>query len=492
ELRALCSPGSRTTGDGASAVTDHRGPSGRARGSAGRPPADLEMLLRQTPEGRDRYLDLLRVLSLGAVIIGHWLMAVVVFEPDGRAVTSNALAFLPWAAPVTWLLQVMSLFFFVGGAAHWYALRGLRARGGHSAEFVSARVTRLMWPTGAFLAVWVVVAVIAHVTGLHDGVVGVALRIAAQPLWFLAVYLGVILIAIPMLRLHDRFGVAVPVVMLALVAVADIGRIGFDLWYLGIANYVLCWALCHQLGYLYADGSLTRSRRSTGPLLFVMGLSALIALTTFGPYPVSMVGLPGAPFSNISPPSLALLVQASMLVGLVLIFAEPAGRWLVRPMVWIRVAKANAVAMTAFLWHLTAAFVVVGSLLLLGIGLPEPGSAAWWLSRPGWLAVLACVTTGLVVVFRRFEPVTRPPRVATARGAGSVVLTVAGTVFVAVGVLGYAVHGFLLEGGRSLRILGLELNTFGSGLAVVCGWLLVYAATRPVVPDTARPPERQG
>lgn len=34
-------------------------------------------LARATPAHRDRYVDLLRVASLGTVVVGHWLMAVV-------------------------------------------------------------------------------------------------------------------------------------------------------------------------------------------------------------------------------------------------------------------------------------------------------------------------------------------------------------------------------------------------------------------------------
>jgi hypothetical protein len=33
----------------------------------------------------------------------------------------------------------------------------------------------------------------------------------------------------------------------------------------------------------------------------------------------------------------------------------------------------------------------------------EPGTAAWWLTRPVWLSVLTMVTLGLVALFARFE-----------------------------------------------------------------------------------------
>ena len=46
-------------------------------------------LAARTPDSRDRYVDFLRVFSLGTVIVGHWLMAVLRVEggvapPIGR------------------------------------------------------------------------------------------------------------------------------------------------------------------------------------------------------------------------------------------------------------------------------------------------------------------------------------------------------------------------------------------------------------------------
>ena len=82
----------------------------------------------------------------------------------------------------------------------------------------------------------------------------------------------------------------------------------------------------------------------------------VIALTAYGPYPVSMVGLPGEPVSNMSPPTFALACQAAFVIGVALLLRGPLGRWLQRPRPWAVVVTANGWAMTAFLWHLTALF----------------------------------------------------------------------------------------------------------------------------------------
>src|SRR3954465_11093579 len=100
-------------------------------------------LAARTPASRDRYVDFLRVLSLGVVIIGHWLMAVLFVSPDGQVPAANLLAIMPRLQPLTWLFQVMPLFFFVGWFAHAVALRREPSYG----EFIRARASRLLTPT---------------------------------------------------------------------------------------------------------------------------------------------------------------------------------------------------------------------------------------------------------------------------------------------------------------------------------------------------------
>ena len=85
--------------------------------SAGRPglwQTALQMA-EQTPTTRNRYVDLLRALSIFAVILGHWLVAATQVR-DGVLVGENMLAVAPWTQWLTWVFQVM-LGFFLKGAA---------------------------------------------------------------------------------------------------------------------------------------------------------------------------------------------------------------------------------------------------------------------------------------------------------------------------------------------------------------------------------------
>src|SRR5919197_1041004 len=130
-------------------------------------------LAARTPDSRDRYVDFLRVFSLGTVIVGHWLMAVLLVGDNGAITAGNALAIMPTLQPLTWVFQVMPLFFLVGGFSHATALR----RGGAYSEFIRSRAARLLIPTAVFGAVWLTVAVVVELAGRDDGMLRLATRV---------------------------------------------------------------------------------------------------------------------------------------------------------------------------------------------------------------------------------------------------------------------------------------------------------------------------
>ncbi|WP_426507903.1 acyltransferase family protein [Dactylosporangium sp. McL0621] len=428
---------------------------------------------------RNRYVDLLRVVSLGVVIAGHWLMVIV--EPTATGVrATNTLAVLPGLQPVTWLLQVMPVFFLVGGFSHATAIASVRRRGGGYADFVRSRAGRLLRPTAVFVGLWLAVALAVEAAGHDQGLLRLAMRTVAQPLWFLGVYLGIVALAPPLHRLHRALGRRawlVPAGLGAAAALVDVLRFAFEVPMVAYLNVAFVWLAVHQLGYLYADARL--GRRAAG-LLAGLGLAATVALTTAGPYPVSMVGLPGAPVSNMSPPTLALLTHAAWLVGLALLLRAPAARWLERPRVWAAVIRANGAAMTAFLWHLTVLFAVLGGLLALGVAGPPVGSAAWWGLRPLWIAALALLTLAVVSVLRWADR----PRRASIGGPGrpGTVAAIGGAVLCTLGVLGLSAVGFGgILAGRTAMLVVVPVTPASAATAVAVGGLLLWLSRGPGV-----------
>ncbi|WP_140158046.1 acyltransferase family protein [Micromonospora sp. NBS 11-29] len=425
----------------------------------------LRQLAARTPPGRERYADLLRALAITMVVLGHWGVTAIGYD-HGRPAGHSALADLPWAWPVTWVAQVMPVFFLVGGYANAASLVSRRRRGGSATGWLVDRSARLVRPTSTLLLVLTAAAAVATVLGADPARVRTVVWFATIPLWFLVAYFVVVALTPPMYALHRRFGLAVPVVLVGLVALGDLGRVlgPVDL---ADGNYLFGWLAVHQLGFAWYDSNppartdtdarvnpnagadmpagtggypdtsavtggtevrgLRRRRlpltRRAGAILLAVGLVALVLLTTVGPYPVAMLNVPGERLDNAAPPSLALLAAATAQLGVILLLRRPAERWLRRPGPWRAVVAVNAVVLTVFLWHLTAAVLLVGLLDALGV-LPTPrvGSAAWWAWRIPWLLALAVVLSALVAVFGPVEVRTRRPpgprNHATAAGPG--------------------------------------------------------------------------
>lgn len=422
-----------------------------------------------TPASRDRWADTLRVGSLLVVVFGHWLMVAV--TADGEI--TNTLKLIPWLQPLTWVLQVMPLFFLVGGVAHAHSLDSLARRGGSGpgryAAFIRARAARLLRPTLVFLAVWVVLGVVADRTGLTAGssdrarLVVAALVMVPQLLWFVGIYLAIAAFAPALYRAHQRRGLWVLVALCAAALLVDVARFAGGLGVLGNLNFALVWLALHQVGFAWRDGRLTR--RVAAALLGV-GVIGLALALVLGPYPVSMVGLPGDEISNMSPPTVALLSQGMALIGVAALVRGPMARVLARPRVWRAVVTAGAFAMTAFLWHLTALLFTLLAARGLGIALPEVGTTVWWLSRPVWFVVLAVPTALLVAIFLRFD---RGPRSAGGVSAGQPRwmdwVAIAGVVVTVFGILMVSIVGVDILGNRSQFFL-LGMLTPGQAFLV--------------------------
>ncbi|MFI0446656.1 acyltransferase family protein [Actinomadura sp. 6N118] len=362
----------------------------------------LRRLAEETPPQRDRWVDLLRALAIVLVVIGHWLASAVNYDEDGLG-GGHVLKDLPWAHGLSWLFQVMPVFFLVGGFANASSLRASRGRGVHWRDWLAGRADRLLRPTTAFLVLIGISAVVARALGGEQELIGRAAWLATIPLWFLTVYFAVVVLTPVMHLLHRRWGLAVPMVLAVGVGAGDIARLGFDLPYVGSANFLLMWLAVHQVGFAWQDGRLP-TRWTVALPLAVAGFGSLVLLTAAGPYPVSMVFVPGAQVQNTSPPTVALLSLAAAQTGLVLLLRDRANRWLQRTRPWTAVVAVNTVILTVFLWHMTAVVVAAAALYPTGI-FPQPpvGTGQWLLSRLPWLACLTVVLASLVMLFGRIE-----------------------------------------------------------------------------------------
>ena len=419
-----------------------------------------EAVAAATPARRERYVDFLRVFSLAVVMLGHWLMAVVEWS-DGRLVAGNILESAPAVQWLTWVFQIMPVFFVVGGfsnTASWTAaVRDGRGYG----DWLGSRLVRLLRPVLAFALAWCAVVVALTVAGVDPA--SVRARSIAQPLWVLAVYVVVVAAAPAMVAAHRRWGWAAPVVMAAGVALVDLARWPLGVPLVGWVNLALVWLFAHQLGIAWRDGAVTSWSRRRVAGLAVVGLGGLFVLTGAVGYPHSMVGGVGEARSNTFPPSLALVALGLWQFAAALLLRPAVDRWLDRPRAWGAVVAANGMAMTVFLWHLTA-LLVVAAVALPGGWMPQPaaGSGAWWAMRPVWLVLLVLALVPLVAVFARIE-LRRPRPFATAPSGLRAGLA---ALLVATGMAFLARKGFVNQG------MPLGLPVVGVGL-VGGGWALL-------------------
>ena len=369
----------------------------------------------RTPAERDRYVDFLRAFSITVVVLGHWLIAIIDYSNDYVRVYS-AVGVTRGLWLLTWFLQVMPLFFFVGGFSNLKTYDASRRKGESYTRFMRARLARLLTPTAVFLGVWVVIQIILHVVDA-GGTRTIRLSfLPFGPLWFLVVYMAVVALTPVMVALHRRARLWVPVVLVAGVAAVDAVRFrpwedlvvdfsapeGGLLWIVWF-NLAFVWLTAHQLGFFYGDGSLVRAGRKLHAAMALGGLTGLVFLTNVGLYPRSMVGTDIERVSNMNPPTLCIVALTIWLVGVAMLGRDAANRWLARKRPWMIVIAANSVIMTVFLWHLSAFLVAILVLHPLGLGRSTDTTATWWLQKPVWIAASAAVLAVLVGIFGRFE-----------------------------------------------------------------------------------------
>ncbi|MGW2747002.1 acyltransferase family protein [Streptomyces sp. NPDC001450] len=358
-----------------------------------------------TPASRDRAVDALRAFAILGVVLGHWLVTALVAQ-DGGLHTASPLQHMPWLAPVSWVFQTLAVFFLVGGHVATRSLASAQARGTTYRDWLRARLTRLLRPVAALLALWTVAALALLLTGAPLPTLHTLLKLALSPLWFLLVF-AALTAATPLLtRLN-------PLWPLAVVLHVDVLRFGLHVGpsWLGWVNLAAGWLVPYTLGAAWTRGEL-ESRRAAWVLL-ISGTTATAVLIIWAGYPASMVGVPGTPTSNLNPPTLAAVTFGLAQCGLALLLRDRLHRAMTRPLAWSAVTLTNLSAMTIFLWHQTALMTTTAAALLAG-RLPglhtRPDSLTWVAARLAYLPLFALTLALFWLTFRHHEQGPRRPR----------------------------------------------------------------------------------
>jgi hypothetical protein len=351
-------------------------------------------IAQRTPADRDRAIDVIRIVSLVGVVAGHTIMATSIIDHDvfrwGNLLTTSVVF-----QALTWVFQIMPLFFFAGVAASVGSYDAGTSWGG----WLLKRCTRLYRPVFYYLAFWAAALLIlkpllpVHV---YEPVAG----ISTQLLWFLGAYV-LVLAAVPLLARITTRGQLVASVAgtYALVALVDAIRINDHSWSaLGYLNFVV-WLIPGMLGVAYRRGLLTT------PTALRVGLAMLavnVALVWAGPYELSLVGIETQHIKNMTPPSLLLAGHAIMMCAFAIAAAPAISRWAARPQVWRLAVIGNTGAMTLYLWHMPA---LLGMHLAFDLaGLPRyPGQPHFLVLSVYQMTIMAILVAGLFLLLRPLE-----------------------------------------------------------------------------------------
>ncbi|KAA8967058.1 acyltransferase family protein [Mycobacterium sp.] len=416
------------------------------------------------PPARDLAVDFVRVSGVVLIVLGHWLAGCVTYH-GGHFGRQNPLVDLPWTQWLTWPLQAVPVFFLAAGyasAASWTHHR--LAEGMSRQDWLRYRLARVLGPTAVYVGLVSVVVVVCQLCGVARSVLDYAGWAVAMHLWFLAVYLLVVSTTPIAIAAHRRWALWVPAVLMVAVAAVDALALGARVPYLGWLNYLLCWGTLYQLGIVWRGGLLAGRR----PALLAAGSAAALALLIWrGPYPISMIGVPGQAVQNSSPPTVAMLAFACAQAGVAVAAAPALNRVLRRGRVQRVLHTANANVMALYLWHMVPVVVVAAVGYPTGV-LPQPieGTPAWWLARLEWVVVLALVTTvEMALLWRRrgFFAAPLPMLALPVSHRWAEPMTLAGAVMAAY-ALGFLAAAGFAPAGHFPWVVAL---TFAAGVVLV-------------------------
>lgn len=369
------------------------------------------------PTGRDLTLDLVRVSCVVLVVFAHILFSGVGRRDDGSILIERTVEAQSWFDVVSWIADIMPLFFVVGGFAARAGWRSAQRRGQGASDFARVRLARLARPALPLFVFFALALAGARMLGVDAALVDTVSIGVGSPLWFLAAYMLTQALAPWMIALHHRHGWRVLVVLLSGALVVDLVRFvgvrdvlgmpslppdrygaGEELF--GLPNVLFVWLFCQQIGFFLFDGWFRRL--SAAKLLALMSGGAGVAVAM-----VPLIGYSWNMLANQWPPTVPMALMAVV---------QAAGLTLVhRPLTALTRSRAvqaiifviGSRLMTVYLWHLPMIMVLTGIQLLLPLPMPHPGSALWWWTRVPFLLIVLAAVWLLSLALARFERVPR-------------------------------------------------------------------------------------
>ncbi|MDN5806185.1 MAG: acyltransferase [Brevibacterium sp.] len=360
---------------------------------------------------RDRAIDLIRFGCLVIVVVLHSMLSSAVLDAHGEVVPTVALSTTTGFTIASWFFQIMPLFFFIGGYAALNGWRRTQADGGTWADYLRARLRRLIGPVVVLIGIAAAGLSVASGVGVPADLLAEASTRIGQPLWFLAVYVGLTSLVPLAVHVHERAPrLTMAALAGAVVAVDGVAALT-GVTSLGYLNFLFVWPLVQQCGFFYADAIDRPVRVRAAWTTMVIALVVLGGLVGFGVYSPNML-------VNLNPPTGALVLLGVAQMSL-LRLSHARLNEVVSGGTWERVITwGNTYGIQVYLWHMSIVITLIGLLgyganLVGGVTLGDGGSAAgfllpevestwWWLTRLPWLitvmglAALAAMTVSII------------------------------------------------------------------------------------------------
>lgn len=424
-----------------------------------------EPMLSDTERAQAGYLGVLRIVSLTGIVLAESILALASWGSNQAG----------WVWPLTWLLQLVPLFFLAGGHANLIAWRAAHDYG----DYLADRIGWLLRPVLAFVTAWLVVPLSLELLGAPEDAIAAFGRIVLQPLWLLGLYLLVVAATPVMHRLHRLLPLATPVALLA--AVTTIGVAGHGS-VAAHAGGILVALLFQQVAFHYADGRLWRVPRPALVATAIAAFLGLVALTTAGGHPKLLIAEP-TEYASFAPSLLGVLLIGCVQVCLVALPRQAGASKLAASPPARMVTVLRDAPMTAYLLYLCTMLLIAGVVVAARTaGLPATGVD--WLTQPRRMLALALIGVPTMLAFVLFErrvtapdgepdeldPDEPPDRAAAPLDAVAAAL---GVAYGALGLLGFAATGITGQS-EPPALFGLPLDPMANLIHLLLGWYLLH------------------
>lgn len=360
----------------------------------------LEAQRRAVLSKRDLTVDLARVACVLLVVVVHTLFTGVRESAQGFEI-ERTVELQHWFNAVSWVFEIMPLFFVVGGFASLAAYRSTLRKGLDAGDYVRGRILRLARPALPLFVFFAIALTTASLMPVDPSLVdGIAIGIGS-PLWFLSSFILAQALVPFLVYWHERRRLLTISILMAGALVVDVIRAVTGNDFYGLLNVFLVWPAIQQIGFWMFDGWFLQRRGLELVALVVGAYLGLWACVGLGDYSLNML-------SNQYPPTFPLI-----LLGI----AQAAALTLLRPLLTrlmqLRVMQGivwwvGSRAMTIYCWHLPVIVMLIGVMVALPGSLTEPGTPQWWLERIPFVCVVLGVIGVMSLWLRSFEAAPPP------------------------------------------------------------------------------------